>query len=126
MEEKILIFKVGKLWVFKHLFDIEMYDILSEYYNKQRHRFECNNVGTRNKVFKFLDKKGFVPKLVEDYKGYLVKVETRKRYASILRNSITKRRVVGGTVFLMSSPEAVDMALKEGAKHYNGEIKFLF
>ena len=81
MEEKILIFKVGKFWVFKHLFDIEMYDLLSEFYNKQRHRFECSNVGTRNKIFKLLDKKGFEPELVEDYKGHLVKVETGKRDA---------------------------------------------
>ncbi len=124
--EKICIFKVGKLWVFKHLFNMKMYDFFSEFYNKQRHRFECNNVGTRNKVFKLLDKKGFDPELVEDYKGYLVKVETGKKYAPILRNSITKRRVVGGTVFLMNGPEAVENALEEGAEPYTNEIKFLF
>ncbi|HUV03175.1 MAG TPA: hypothetical protein VMW67_07035 [Desulfobacteria bacterium] len=44
--------------------------------------------GERNKIMKYLDRKGFDPILIEDASDYTVKVGRFKKYAAILRNSI--------------------------------------
>jgi hypothetical protein len=43
---RINIFKVGKLWVFKHFFeDKEMFKALLDHYNQDQYRFEFKSIG---------------------------------------------------------------------------------
>ena len=59
--KRINIFKVGKLWVFKHFF-IENKDLfrqLADHYNRDMYRFEFKSVGERNQAIKLLEWNGF-------------------------------------------------------------------
>jgi hypothetical protein len=87
--KKINMFKIGRLWCFKYFFDDkEIFKELYEYYNQDKYRFELPTVGERNKILKYLEKKGFEHTLVEDPSDYSVKIDRFKKYAAILRNSI--------------------------------------
>jgi hypothetical protein len=73
--KRIAIFKVGKLWLFKHFFDDkETFKALLDYYNKDQYRFEFKSTGERNNALKILKRNGFDYALVEDLKGYVVKL----------------------------------------------------
>lgn len=63
----INIFKLNKAYYFKHFFDNpELFRELEPYYEKASYRFKMATVGERNKVMKFLDRKGYDPTLIED------------------------------------------------------------
>ena len=69
----IIVFKLGKIWVFKHFFnDRKVYDELLDYYNKDLYRFEFKSIGARNNGLKILERNGFDYELMEDWKGYVV------------------------------------------------------
>ena len=45
----IIVFKLGKIWAFKHFFrDRKVYDELIDYYNKDLYRFEFKSHAARN------------------------------------------------------------------------------
>jgi hypothetical protein len=47
--KRITLFKLGKLWVFKHFFeDKEMFKALADFYNEDQFRFEFKTFGERN------------------------------------------------------------------------------
>jgi len=47
--KRIILFKLGKLWVFKQFFDNhELFNALLDYYNKDLYSFEFKSVGARN------------------------------------------------------------------------------
>jgi hypothetical protein len=49
--KKIKLFKLGKLWVFKHFFDNkEIFKALAESYNEDKFRFEFKTFGARTKL----------------------------------------------------------------------------
>ena len=78
--KKINIFKIGKLYCFKAYFsDREIFKELSECYNKKKYRFECDTVGERNKIIKYLWKTGFDTNLIEDISEYSVKIDRFKK-----------------------------------------------
>ena len=70
-KERILIFKLGRLWYFRHFFDDqEIFRDLSRYYNRDRFRFELKSVEERDNVIRYLKVKGFEPVTIIDVCEY--------------------------------------------------------
>lgn len=121
----ITFFKLGKLWVFKQFFDNhELFNALLDYYNKDLYRFEFKSSGARNNTLKLLEKNGFDYDLVEDLKGYVVKLPKHAKYAQILKNSVAFKEIANERIFLMKDLAAVEEAVGLGAKVYEGAVSF--
>jgi hypothetical protein len=117
--EKINIFKIGRVWCFKHFFDDkELFKELYKYYNSDQYRFEMPTVGERNKIIKCLERKGFELALIEDLSNYTVTLEIFKKYALILRNSIDHNVKGNIRIFVMNDLVSVEEAIAAGAKKY--------
>jgi hypothetical protein len=79
---RITLFKLGKLWIFKHFFeDKEMFKALADFYNEDRFRFEFKTFGERNNALKILERAGFDYELVEDLRPFVVKLSRYTKYA---------------------------------------------
>ena len=114
---RITIFKLGKLWVFKQFFENRaLLDALVDYYNKDPYRFEFKSVGARNNALKLLERNGFDYDLVEDMKGYVVRLSKTSKYAPILKNAVAFKEIANERVFLMKDLAAVEEAVNLGAK----------
>ncbi len=125
--KKINIFKIGKLYCFKHYFnDRDVFRELSKYYNEEKYRFECGTAGERNKIIKYLWKMGFDATLIEDLSEYIVKIDRTKRYAPILKNSIEQKETSTDRMFLMKDMISVEHAIEHGAERYTDETQVLF
>ncbi|KAF5437181.1 hypothetical protein C5S35_05365 [Candidatus Methanophagaceae archaeon] len=115
--EKINIFKIGDLWCFKYFFgDRELFDGLSEYYNRPKYRFELKDEGERSKVTSYLKENGFDTVTIEDTAEYTVKIDRFKKYAPILRNSIDSTEGEKERVFIMKDLASVEEAVDRGAE----------
>lgn len=115
--KKINIFKISDLWCFKYFFgDREIFTDLTEYYLREKYRFELTNVEERNKEMKYLEEKGFEPVLIEDTAEYTVKIDKFKKYAPILRNSIDSEVKGNDRVFVMKDLASVEEAIATGAE----------
>ena len=115
--DEINIFKIGSMWCFKYFFgDRELFMGLSEYYNREKYRFELKNVGERNKVMKYLEEKGFETVTIEDTSDYTVKIGRFKKYAPILKNSIDSTEIEKEIVFVMKDLASVEEAIAKGAE----------
>ncbi len=115
--EKINIFKIGDLWCFKFFFgDRELFDGLSEYYNRPKYRFELKDEGERSKVTSYLKENGFDTVTIEDTAEYTVKIDRFKKYAPILRNSIDSSEGEKERVFIMKDLASVEEAVDRGAE----------
>lgn len=120
--KKIILFKIGKLWVFKHfLDDKETFKALAESYNKDKFRFEFKTFEARNKALKVLERAGFDYELVEDLRPYAVKLSRYSKYSAILKNSISYMETADWRIFLMKDLTAVEEALRMGAEIYQGD-----
>ena len=120
-QKKINIFKIEGLWCFKYFFgDKEIFKELSTYYNQDKYRFEFATVGERNKIMKYLERKGFELALIEDPSDYTVKIDRSKKYATILKNSINHIEQGKTRIFIMKDLPSVEEALDEGAEKYSG------
>jgi hypothetical protein len=116
-KERINIFKIGKLWCFKHFFDDrEIFGDMADYYHRETYRFELENVAERNKVIAYLEDKGFEPVPIEDTAEYTVKIDKFKKYAPILRDSVDSTESGKDRVFVMKDLAAVEEALTRGAE----------
>ena len=125
--KKFNIFKVGKIYCFKHYFnDREIFEELSKYYNEENYRFECKTVGERNKIIKYLWKMSFDANLVENLKEYIIKIDRTKRYAPILKNSIEQTESGNNKIFLMKDLASVELAIEHGGERYTDRIESLF
>jgi hypothetical protein len=123
--KRITFFKLGKLWVFKHFFDNRaLLDALLDYYNKDQYRFEFKSTGARNNALKLLERNGFDYDLVENLKGYVVKLSKTSKYAPILKNSVAFKEIANERLFLMKDHAAVEEAVNLGAKIVEGEVAF--
>jgi hypothetical protein len=123
--KRIAVFKVGKLWLFKHFFDDkEIFKALLDYYNQDQYRFEFKSIGARNNALKILERNGFDYVLVEDLKGYVVKLPKFAKYAQILKNSVASKETATERIFLMKDLAAVEEVVGLGAKIVEGEITF--
>ncbi|KAF5428238.1 hypothetical protein C5S39_11860 [Candidatus Methanophagaceae archaeon] len=115
--EVINIFKIGDLWCFKYFFgDRELFDGLSEYYNRPKYRFELKDEGERSKVTSYLKENGFDTVTIEDTAEYTVKIDRFKKYAPILRNSIDSSEGEKERVFIMKDLASVEEAVDRGAE----------
>ncbi len=125
--KKINIFKIGKLYCFKHYFnDREVFEELSKYYNEKKYRFECSTASERNKIIKYLWKVGFDTNLIEDLSEYIVKIDRFKKYATILKSSIEQTEIGSDRIFLMKDKLSVEQAIEQGAERYTHETQVLF
>jgi len=123
--KRLVVFKVGKLWVFKQFFDNhELFNALLDYYNKDQYRFEFKSIGARNNALKLLERNGFDYDLVEDLQGYLVKLPRFAKYAQILKNSVATKEMATERIFLMKDLAAVEEAVNLGAERVEGEVAF--
>ena len=117
--EKINLFKLGRLWCFKHFFDDkEIFRELKEYYNRDKYRFELLTFGERNKIMKYLDRKGFEPELIEDLSEYTVTLAVFKRYATILRISLDNDVKGNLRISVMKDLAAIGEAITAGAEKF--------
>ena len=68
--KRIIVFKVGKLWIFKQFFeDKEIFKALLGYCNQDSYPFEFKTVAERNNALKILERNGYDYELVEDLRG---------------------------------------------------------
>jgi hypothetical protein len=122
---RITVFKLGKLWLFKHFFDNkEIFKALLSYYNQDNYRFEFKTTGERNNALKILERNRFDYELVEDLQGYMVKLPRFAKYAQILKNSIATKETATERIFLMKDLAAVEDAVVLGAEKVEGEAIF--
>ena len=123
--KRLVVFKVGKLWVFKQFFDNhELFNVLLDYYNKDQYRFEFKSIGARNNALKILERNGFDYDLVEDLQSYVVKLPKIAKYAQILNNSAPTKETATERIFLMKDLAAVEEALSLGAEKIEGDVAF--
>jgi hypothetical protein len=124
--KRINVFKVGKLWVFKHFFDDnkELFRQLADHYNRDTYRFEFKSVGERNQALKLLERNGFDAYPVEDLKGYVVKLDKFSKYAPVLKNSVAYEETTKKRIFLMKDLAAVEQAIEFGAEIYDRDVGF--
>jgi hypothetical protein len=123
MRKRIVFFKLGKIWVFKQFFDnMEVFNALLDYYNKDQYRFEFKSIGARNNALKLLERNGFDYDLVEDLRSYVVQIPKQSKYAQILKNSVAFKETANERLFLMKDLAAVEEAVSLGAKIVDGEI----
>ena len=123
--KRITVFKLGKLWLFKYFFDNRaLFDALLDHYNKDLYRFEFKSTGARNNALKLLERNNFDYDLVEDLKGYVVKLPKFAKYAQILKNSVATKETTNERLFLMKDLAAVEEAVGLGAKIVEGEMVF--
>jgi hypothetical protein len=121
----IIVFKVGKLWAFKHFFeDKEIFKALLGHYNQDSYRFEFKTTGERNNALKILERNGFDYELVEDLRGYVVKLPKFAKYAQILKNSVATKETATERIFLMKDLAVVEEAVGLGAEKVEGEVTF--
>jgi len=120
--KRINVFKVGKLWVFKHFFadNKELFRELADYYNRETYRFEFKTIGERNNALKLLERNGFDAYPIEDLSGYLVTLDKFSKYAPVLKNSVDHTETIKERIFLMKDLAAVEEAQEFGAEIYEG------
>jgi len=123
--KRINVFKVGKLWLFKQFFDNRaLFDALLDHYNKDLYRFEFKSTGARNNALKLLERNDFDYDLVENLKGYVVKLPKFAKYAKILKNSVATKETATERLFLMKDLAAVEEAVGLGAKIVEDDVVF--
>ena len=124
--KKINLFKLDKLWVFKHFFDDKaIFKALAENYNEDKFRFEFKTFGARNQALKILERAGFDYELVEDLRPFVVKISRYSKYAPLLKNSISFMETVDRRIFLMKDLAAAAAAIRTGAEPYQGDYASL-
>lgn len=71
--------------------------------------------GERNKVMKFLDRKGFDPNIIEDSAPFTVEIGKYLNYGELLKNSIESYPLRDKIVLVMKDMMWVEQALEMGA-----------
>ncbi len=124
-KKSITIIKAGSHWIFKHFFDdAESFRELADYYDKDRYRFVLKTPGERNLVQKLLEQRGFAVTLVENSRGYVVKLSHKSKYAGVLKNSLAQVDSPEWRIFLMKDQNAVLEAIRLGAKLVEVDVQF--
>jgi hypothetical protein len=122
---KITVFRVGRIWTFKHFFgEKENFKILADHYSRENYRFEFLTEYERDEAFEKLKDRGFDFQIVEDLAGYVVSLDRSSKYAPVLKNSIEHIETQNERVFLMKDLVSVEEALDFGAEIYDGIIPF--
>lgn len=125
LKKSITIIKAGNHWIFKHFFeDKENFRELADYYDKDGYRFVLKTPGERNLVQKLLERRGFDVVMVENSRGYVVKLSHKSRYGDVLKNSLAQIETSEWRIFLMKDQNAVLEALRQGAKLVEVDVQF--
>ena len=82
------------------------------------YRFEFNTSAERNNALKILERNGFDYDLVENLRGYVVKLPKFAKYAQILKNSVATKETATERIFLMKDLATVEEAMGLGAKRW--------
>ncbi|OPY55411.1 MAG: hypothetical protein A4E48_00070 [Methanosaeta sp. PtaU1.Bin060] len=123
--KRVNVFKLGKIWVFKHFFDNkELFKAFLVYYNKDLYRFEFKSTGARNNALKLLELNGIDYDLVDNLEGYVVCLPKSAKYAQVLKNSVASKETAIERRFVMKDLAAVEEAVALGAKIVEGEAAF--
>jgi hypothetical protein len=118
-------FETAGGWISKHFFDDSaIFKELADHYNKDLFRFEFKTVCESNKVLKLLELRGFEVELVEDLKGYVVKLPMYSKYAPVLKNSVAMIETPEWRIFLLKDLASVEEAQMHGAKIVEVDMKF--
>ena len=121
----ITIIKAKSHWIFKYFFeDMEIFRELADFYDKDGYRFILKTPGERNLVQKLLEQRGFDVELVENSRGYVVKLSRKSRYAEVLKNSLAQIETPEWRIFLMKDQAAVKEALRQGARLVEVDVQF--
>jgi len=124
-KKSITIIKAGSHWIFKHFFENrDIFRELADYYDKDGYRFELKTPGERNLVQKLLERRGFAVELVDNSRGYVVKLSHKSRYAGVLKDSLAQIQTQEWRIFLMKDQNAVFEALRQGAKLVEVDVQF--
>ncbi|HPJ30885.1 MAG TPA: hypothetical protein PLZ42_05785 [Methanothrix sp.] len=122
---KINVFKVGRIWTFKHFFgDKEIFKDLADHYNRDNWRFEFLTEHERDDALRKLEGRGFDFQMVEDLAGYVVRLDRSSKYAPVLKNSIEHLQTRDERIFLMKDLASVEESLVLGAEIYRGIVPF--
>jgi len=124
-KKEITIIRAGRHWAFKHFFeDKETFQELADYYDKDGFRFILKTPGERNLVAKILERRGFSVKVIENSRGYVVKLSRKSRYSWVLKNSLARIETAEWRIFLMKDEESVKEAKKLGAMLVEVDVQF--
>ncbi len=124
-KKQVTIFRAGNHWIFKHYFDDqETFRELADYYDKDGFRFVLKTPGERNKALKLLERRGFDVALVENARGYVVKLKRYSRYGPVLKNSVAQIETPEWRIFLMKDKASVQEALRRGATLVEVDVRF--
>lgn len=124
-KKSITIIKAGSHWIFKHFFeDRETFREIADYYDKDGYRFVLKTPGERNLVQKLLERRGFDILLMENSRGFVVKLSHKSRYAGVLKNSLAQIETSEWRIFLMKDQNAVKEAIRQGAKLVEVDVQF--
>lgn len=124
-KKEITIIKAGSRWLFKHFFeDKQIFQELADYYDKDGYRFVLRTPGERNLMAKLLTRRGFAVTVLENSRGYVVKLSRKSRYSWLLKNSLAKVETPEWRIFLMKDREAVQEAIRQGAKLVEVDVQF--
>jgi len=124
-KKSITIIKAGSHWIFKHFFDdTESFRELADYYDKDGYRFVLKTPGERNLVQKSLEQRGFDVVLVENSRGYVVKLSHKSKYGGVLKNSLAQIETPEWRIFLLKDKNAVLEAIRLGAKLVEVDVQF--
>jgi hypothetical protein len=112
----INIFKLGGAYYFKYFFDDrELFRELETYYEKASYRFKMATAGERNKVMKFLDRKGYDPTIIEDPAQFTVEIGRYQKYGELLKNSVESYPMRDKIMLVMKDMLWVEQAVAMGA-----------
>ena len=78
----------------------------------------------KNNALKLLERNDFDYDLMEDLKGYVVKLPKFAKYAQILKNSVPTKETATERLFLMKDLATVEEAVGLGAKMVGGDVAF--
>ncbi len=118
----INIFELNNTYVFKqYLGDPGLFKQLGDYYNGATYRFEIPPADL-DKVQDILQAAGYDVNIVTNPSDFAVMIGRYQKHKEILKNCVVVEDVGEDRVFLMKDQESVDMALRQGAKKYEGDL----
>jgi len=114
--ERVNVFEVNEMNLFKHYFDSEdVFDRLKEYYDNRHYRFEVQP-DEFEELRSFLAEHGYGLVVVDAVPEFVVVVEKYTDHPeNIFKKSVNQRAIDGYNGFLMTDQAAVKLAVQDGA-----------
>lgn len=114
-DERVNVFEIDELYLFKHYFDSEeVFDRLKQYNNNQQYRFKVPPDDFED-PHSFLAEHGYGLVVVSAIDKFVVVVEKYTTHPeNITKQSVVQRSVDGYNCFLMPDQAAVEQAVHNG------------